>query len=124
MAGSDSVALARSVSSTGALGSLACALLSADQIREAARAIRQGMRRPFNLNFFCHTMKTPDPLARERWKRFLSAHYERLEIDINEVPESRLRVPFDEEICEVLEEVMPEVVSFHFGLPTSSLIKR
>src|SRR5438094_3725009 len=56
MAGSDSVALARGVCSAGALGSLACALLSADQIRDADRAIRQDMPGPFNLNFFCHTM--------------------------------------------------------------------
>ncbi len=124
MAGSDSVALARSVSSTGALGSLACALLSADQIREAARAIQQDMRRPFNLNFFCHTMEAPDSLARERWKRFLRAHYKRLALDIEEVPESCLRVPFDEEMCEIVEEVIPEVVSFHFGLPASSLMER
>jgi len=48
MAGADSVALARAVSSAGALGSLACALLSADKVREAVRA----MPRPFNLNFF------------------------------------------------------------------------
>ena len=51
MAGLDSVALARTVSSTGALGSLACALLSPDAIREAMRALRQEMERSFNLNF-------------------------------------------------------------------------
>ena len=51
MAGSDSVPLARSVSSTGALGYLACAVLTPDGVREAARAIREGMSRPFNLNF-------------------------------------------------------------------------
>ena len=43
MAGSDSVALARSVSSTGALGSLACALLSPDGVRKAVRALRDGI---------------------------------------------------------------------------------
>lgn len=46
MAGSDSVALARSVSSTGALGSLACALLTPDGVREAARAIRDSSPSP------------------------------------------------------------------------------
>jgi nitronate monooxygenase len=55
MAGADSVALARSVSATGALGSLACALLSAEEVRQAAYALRDGMDRPFNLNFFCHS---------------------------------------------------------------------
>ena len=51
MAGSDSVALARSVSSAGALGSLACALLSPDAVREAMGALRNQLPRPFNLNF-------------------------------------------------------------------------
>ena len=74
MAGSDSLALARSVSSAGALGSLACALLSADGVREAVGALRDGMERPFNLNFFCHTMKAPDRNATERWKSFLRPH--------------------------------------------------
>ena len=124
MAGSDSVPLARSVSSTGALGSLACALLTPDGVREAARAIREGMSRPFNLNFFCHTMKLPDIAAKERWKNFLRSHYERLGLDIEAVAESRLRLPFNEEMCEVVEEVNPEVVSFHFGLPALDLMDR
>lgn len=124
MAGADSVALARSVSSTGALGSLACALLGAEAIREAAHSIRQGLELPFNLNFFCHTMSAPDSFAKERWKSFLRSHYERLGLDIEVVPESRLRLPFDEEACEVVEDVHPQVVSFHFGLPAANLVER
>jgi nitronate monooxygenase len=124
MAGSDSVALARSVSSTGALGSLACALLSPDDVREAVRRLRQDMRRLFNLNFFCHTMEAPDSGATERWKRFLRPHYERLGLDIESLPESRLRLPFNDEMCAVVEEARPEVVSFHFGLPNPNLVGR
>jgi nitronate monooxygenase len=124
MAGSDSVALARSVSSTGALGSLACALLSPDQVRDAARALRQGTTRPFNLNFFCHTMEAPDSIAIQKWKSFLRPHYERLGLDIESVAEIRLRLPFDDDMCAVVEEVSPEVVSFHFGLPNLDLVER
>ena len=124
MAGSDSFALARGVSSTGALGSLACALLSPDDVREAVGALRYEMARPFNLNFFCHTMEAPDAVAMERWKRFLAPHYERLGLDIESVGESRLRLPFNEEMCAVVEEVKPEVVSFHFGLPAADLVER
>jgi len=120
MAGSDSVALARAVSSAGALGSLACALLSADKVREAVRA----MPRPFNLNFFCHAMRIPDAAAIERWKAFLRPHYERWGLDVETVAESRLRMPFDEEMCAVVEELRPEVVSFHFGLPELELLGR
>lgn len=122
MAGSDSVALARSVSAAGALGSLGCALLSADAIREAAQAIRQDTARPFNLNFFCHTMESPDPAAKERWKSILRPHYERLGLDIDTVPASRLRLPFDEAAYEVVAELLPKVVSFHFGLPAARLV--
>ena len=124
MAGSDSVALARAVSSTGALGSLACPLLGPDEVRVAMRALRQEMPRPFNLNFFCHTMEAPDPVAAERWKKFLRPHYERLGLNIESVGETRLRLPFEEEMCAVAEEVKPEVVSFHFGLPDSRLVDR
>jgi nitronate monooxygenase len=124
MAGADSVALARSVSSTGALGSLACPLLSPDGVRDAVRALRDGMSRPFNLNFFCHAMETPDAAARERWKAFLKPHYDRLGLEIEAVAESRLRLPFNDEMCAVVEEVRPEVVSFHFGLPSPDLLDR
>jgi len=124
MAGSDSVALTRSVSSTGALGSLACALLSPNGVREAAGTIREGTSCPFNLNFFCHTMDVPDLAAKERWKSFLRSHYERLGLDIEAVAEGRLRLPFNEEMCEAVEEVSPAVVSFHFGLPAPDLVKR
>ena len=124
MAGSDSVSLAQKVSATGALGSLACALLSAEEIHEAVRAIRSVTARPFNLNFFCHTMESPNLAAEERWRGFLRSHYERMGMDVEAVPEVRLRLPFDEETCEVLEEILPEIVSFHFGLPAPYLVKR
>jgi nitronate monooxygenase len=124
MAGSDSVALARSVSSTGALGSLACPLLSTDDVHEAVLALRQEMTCPFNLNFFCHPMKPPDADAIEKWKSFLRPHYERWGMDIDTVAESRLRLPFDEEMCAAMEEIKPEVVSFHFGLPATGLLDR
>lgn len=124
MAGSDSIALARAVSSTGALGSMACALLGPDEIRDAVHRFRQQMTKPLNLNFFCHTMEPPDAAAIERWKVFLKPHYDRMGLDIDHVQESRLRRPFNEEICRVLEEVRPEIVSFHFGLPEPELVER
>ena len=124
MAGADSVALARSVSATGALGSLACALLGGHAVREAARSLRQDLARPFNLNFFCHTMEPPGLEAVEKWKNALRRHYERMGLDIEAVPEARLRLPFDEETCTVLEEGRPEIVSFHFGLPDGKFVDR
>ena len=101
MAGADPIALARTVSSTGALGSLACALLSPDDVRDAVRALREGRGTPINLNFFCHKMSALDSAANERWKSMLRPHYERLALDLEAVEEGRLRLPFDEEMCSV-----------------------
>ena len=39
------------------------------------------------------------------------------------IPSSN-RAPFDGAFCEVVEDIRPEVVSFHFGLPESSLLRR
>src|SRR6202020_3682481 len=39
----------------GALGSLPCAMLSADKAREQIQIIRQQVSAPGNMNFFCHT---------------------------------------------------------------------
>jgi nitronate monooxygenase len=57
-------------------------------------------------------------------ERYLKQHYDRWKINIETIPEARLRLPFDEEMCAVVEELAPEVVSFHFGLPASSLVDR
>ena len=69
-------------------------------------------------------MTVPGEAAREGWKAFLRPHYERLGLDIKAVAESCLRLPFDERMCGVVEEVRPEVVSFHFGLPAPGLVQR
>ena len=34
------------------------------------------------------------------------------------------RTPFDAAFCAAVEELKPEVVSFHFGLPEAALVKR
>lgn len=125
MAGSDSPAMAGEVSRAGGLGSLAGALLSPQKLREAVAAIHAITSRPFNLNFFCHTMAPAiDPAQQERWKHVLRPQYERLGLDIENVAPAPLRLPFDVTMCEVVEEVKPAVVSFHFGLPEPALVRR
>ncbi len=34
------------------------------------------------------------------------------------------RAPFDAAMCDLVEELKPEIVSFHFGLPDQALLKR
>ncbi len=124
MAGADSLPLALEVCKAGGLGSLACALKSWDEIRAAVRRLRTETVRPFNLNFFCHPMNAPSQAAVERWKAFLAPFYVRWGLDIEAVSESRLRMPFDEEACGLVEDLAPAVASFHFGLPAPSHVNR
>ena len=48
----------------GALGSLPCAMLSAEKAREQVNIIRQRVSAPVNMNFFCHEAVDADPKAR------------------------------------------------------------
>ncbi|GAB3978520.1 nitronate monooxygenase [Spirosoma terrae] len=112
------------VSEAGGLGSLPCALLTADQIRNELTTIRQRTARPINLNFFCHRPPAPNKTREEQWRKRLETYYVEFGIDpLAPVPTSN-RTPFDESMCDLVAEWKPEVVSFHFGLPTRELIDR
>jgi nitronate monooxygenase len=63
--------------------------------------------------------------AREaRWRDRLKPYYVELGIDPAAPVPSSNRTPFDAALCAAVEELRPEVVSFHFGLPEASLVKR
>lgn len=124
MAGCDSIALAIAVSNAGGLGSLACALLTPQQIREAISQLRAATANPFNLNFFCHPMPTPSPQTEARWKEILQPYYTELNLNITTIPIIPLRQPFNTELCSLMEELRPPVISFHFGLPEAGLCQR
>ena len=71
MAGPVTADMVVAVSEAGGLGSLPCAMLSAEQVRAELTAIRGRTRRPANLNFFVHA---PPPVDLERenaWRRYL-----------------------------------------------------
>lgn len=108
----------------GALGSLPCAMLSPEKIREQVAIIRQRVSLPLNLNFFCHEAVALEPDAEARWKHRLAAYYAELGIDPAAPISAANRAPFDEAMCCVVEEVKPEIVSFHFGLPEPDLLAR
>ena len=71
MVGSSS-ALAIAVCEAGGLGSLACAALGPQQLRDEIAAIRARTSAPFNVNFFCHTPPAPDAGADARWRAALA----------------------------------------------------
>ena len=108
----------------GALGSLPCAMISAEKAREQVQIIRQRVRAPVNLNFFCHTPVAADPQREAGWRRRLGPYYKELGLDPDAPVTAANRAPFDDAMCAVVEELRPEVVSFHFGLPEKSLLDR
>src|SRR3954467_1587224 len=108
----------------GALGSLPCAMLSAEKAREQVSIIRQRVSAPLNINFFCHAQVEADSLREAKWKQRLSPYYDELGIDPAAPLNAANRAPFDAAMCELVEELRPEVVSFHFGLPEQALLKR
>jgi nitronate monooxygenase len=108
----------------GALGSLPCAMISPEKAREQVSIIRQRVSAPVNLNFFCHTPIAADPAREARWKQRLAPYYSEFGLDPAAPVNAANRAPFDAAMCALVEELKPEVVSFHFGLPDAALVKR
>jgi nitronate monooxygenase len=124
MAGAAFSEMVVAVSEAGGLGSLACAMLTAPQIREEVALIRERTSRPINLNFFCHRLPASDARREANWKTRLEPYYRELGIDPLQAGAPASRGAFDAAACEIVEEVTPEVVSFHFGLPAEALLGR
>jgi len=108
----------------GALGSLPCAMISVEKAREQINIIRQRVSAPVNMNFFCHNAVDADPAREAGWKQRLASYYREFGLDPAMPIDVANRAPFDAAMCELVEELKPEVVSFHFGLPDPALLRR
>ncbi|WEL53747.1 nitronate monooxygenase family protein [Pseudomonas kermanshahensis] len=125
MAGATGSAMAIAVGAAGGLGALPCAMLSSDQVRGEIEAFRAACpARPLNLNFFCHQPPPPDAIRDARWKQALKPYYNEVGADFDAPTPVSNRAPFDEQSCQLVEQLRPEVVSFHFGLPEAHLLQR
>ncbi|HSH43933.1 MAG TPA: nitronate monooxygenase [Arenicellales bacterium] len=124
MAGVQGSALAAAVCNAGGLGSLPCAMLDADAMREELTALGRQTDGPFNVNFFCHEPPAPAAEREAAWRSSLAPYYKEYGIDPPPAPAGAGRAPFSQETADVLEEFKPAVVSFHFGLPEPALLER
>ncbi|HQY75270.1 MAG TPA: nitronate monooxygenase [Rhodoferax sp.] len=124
MAGVQGSALAAAVCNAGGLGSLPCAMLSPQQLRDELTQLRQLTDMPFNVNFFCHTPPAPDAAREARWRSALAPYYADYGIDPSSIAAGPGRNPFSEETAALVEAFRPAVVSFHFGLPHTDLLQR
>ncbi|HEU0220670.1 MAG TPA: nitronate monooxygenase family protein [Paracoccaceae bacterium] len=124
MAGAVLADMVVAVAEAGGLGSLPAAMLGPEALRTQLGIVRQRTARPINVNFFCHQPPPDDPARAEAWKRRLEGYYREFGLDPAAPTPYAGRAPFDDASCAIVEEVRPEVVSFHFGLPEPRLLDR
>ncbi|KAH9259008.1 hypothetical protein BASA81_002628 [Batrachochytrium salamandrivorans] len=121
MAGMQGFEMAAAVYNAGGFGSIPCAMLSPAQIREQVTKFRLATNQPLgrvelNLNFFAHQQQALDVQKYSEWKATLQPYFDELEIrNMNVTGASRKS--FDREQFDLVVELNPSVVSFHFGLP-------
>jgi len=99
-------------------------MLSVEKAREQVNIIRQRVSAPINMNFFCHKAVEADPQREAAWKRRLEPYYRELGLDPAAPVTAANRAPFDAAMCALVEELKPQIVSFHFGLPDPALLAR
>ncbi len=123
MAGVQGSALAAAVRAAGGLGSLPCAMLTLQAMRDELAALQAQRSGPINVNFFCHQPPQPDAAREATWRDALAPFYRELGLDAAAIPAGPTREPFTAEAAEALAAFRPAVVSFHFGLPDEPLLQ-
>ena len=124
MAGVGTVELAAAVCCAGGLGSLGCAGMPPPLVKKSIQDLRARTDRPININFFCHPPANADANRAAFWQDRLSGYYSELGIEPKQSVSPVDISPFNDTLCEVVEETIPEVVSFHFGLHNPHLLER
>jgi nitronate monooxygenase len=124
MAGAQDEELACAVAEAGGLGSLPCAFLTPESLKKQVQAFRARTPAPVNLNFFCHSAPADDPALDADWRAALVPFYRELGVAVETSGSAPIRLPFNDDMCQAVEEVKPRVVSFHFGLPPADLLAR
>jgi nitronate monooxygenase len=72
----------------------------------------------------CHASPKDDAERESQWRSRLERYYAELGVGLDRKPVGSARAPFDSATCELVEELRPAVVSFHFGLPDAGLVER
>jgi nitronate monooxygenase len=124
MAGVQDSALTIAVCQAGGLGSLPCAMLSPSAVVQEVEKIRAQTSAPFNLNFFCHVLPKPDLQVLAHWQSLFQGFYDDWGLTLDTITSGPARLPFDQAMADVVTQLKPPVVSFHFGLPEPGLLQQ
>jgi nitronate monooxygenase len=118
MAGVSTPAMAAAVANAGALGSMGVGATNAEGAAKMIRAARELSKRALNINVFCHRPATPNRAVEAAWIERLRPQFARF----GATPPAALAEMYksfvaDDAMLETFNQLRPEVVSFHFGLP-------
>lgn len=123
MAGVSTPALAAAVSNAGGLGSLGVGASTADQAEAMIVETRGLTDRPFNVNVFCHAPAERNAARDAAWLRHLAPLFAEFgstaPSKLDEIYKSFLA---EDEMFQMLLELRPAIVSFHFGIPPADRI--
>jgi nitronate monooxygenase len=124
MAGVSTPAMAAAVSNAGALGSIAVGATDAQSACTMIADTRSRTSRSLNVNVFCHQPATAEPAVESAWLAQLHPHFQKFDAR----PPDRLREIYrsfvaDDAMLAELIAAAPQVVSFHFGLPSLDRIR-
>ncbi len=123
MAGVSPPEMAASVSNAGALGSIGVGATSADGARKMIAEFRSRSARALNVNVFCHAPAKSDSAREARWiERFRPRFAEYGATPLGALREIYKSFVVDDDMLRALVETKPEIVSFHFGVPSAERV--
>lgn len=123
MGGEATPAMAIAVSNAGGLGGMGCSYMSTQEIGQKAAEIRAGTSNAFNLNFFAHPDPRPNRETDDDTRARLEPYY--AELGLRDKPASGIAPcdSFTAERLQLMLDIRPDVVSFHFGLPPLDMVR-
>ncbi|MBS0847993.1 nitronate monooxygenase [Citrobacter sp. JGM124] len=124
MAGVSTPELAAAVSNAGALGSVSVGASLPWQAEAMIKKTQQLTRYPFSVNVFCHEHPRRNPQQEKAWiaqfRDIFSYYGAEMPGELSEIYQS---FHDNASMLEVLLSTAPAAVSFHFGIPSKTVIK-
>ena len=124
MAGISTAAMAAAVTNAGALGSLGLGATDAAGATKMIAEFRAASRGSLHVNMFCHAPARSDAAREAAWIERMSPQFTALGAQpprsLTEIYESFL---VDDAMLAAMIATRPEVVSFHFGIPSRDRVQ-
>jgi nitronate monooxygenase len=124
MAGVSTPAMAAAVSNAGALGSIGVGNVDAPLAKKMIHDVRALTKRSLNVNLFCHAPAKKSPEIEGAWiERFRPEFAAFGASPPNALAEIYTSFVEDDDMLAMLLAEKPNVVSFHFGVPSDDRVR-